>query len=167
MFWFSCLPSRSSLLSTPRQKPGRLRRWHRHMDNWFRVATLITWFGICAVTCGCLLPHAGLRIRDQASQTLVSRYSSVFQAGAKRADIEDYLRANKTLFRQLCCVGNETTAFADLVQIGRNHDGWPFCSGWTVNIAFVFSGMGTGVLHPDPTDVLKNIDLLEQPDGCL
>ncbi len=104
---------------------------------------------------------------DQASQALVAKYSSVFQPGAKRTDIEDYLRANKTPFRYLCCVNKETSAFADLVQIGRNHDGWPFCSGWTVNVAFVFSGTGTGLLHPDLTDVLKTIELVEEPDGCL
>lgn len=106
-------------------------------------------------------------MRDQGSQALVSKYSSSLKPGAKRTDVEDYLRANKIPFRYLCCVGEERTAFADLVQIGRNHDGWPFCSGWTVNIAFVFSGTGTGLRHPDPTDVLETIELVEQPDGCL
>jgi hypothetical protein len=104
-------------------------------------------------------------MHDQASQALVSKYSSVFQPGAKRTDVEDYLQANKSPFLHFCCVNNETTAFADLVQIGRNHDGWPFCSRATVNIAFVFSGTGTGLLHP--TDVLKAIELVEEPDGCL
>jgi hypothetical protein len=142
-------------------------RRRKSVSSWFRLATFVAWTGMCAASCGCLLPHAGLRMSDQSSQALVSRYSSVFQPGAKRADVEDYFRANKTPFRQLCCVDKETTAFADLVQIGRNHDGWPFCSGWTVNIAFVFSGIGKGLLHPDPTDVLKTIELAEVPDGCL
>ena len=80
---------------------------------------------------------------------------------ATRAEVEDYLRQQKTPFRQLCCVDHETSAFADLVQIGRNHDGWPFCSGATINVAFVFVGTRSsrsaiGILH-DPTDVLKTI----------
>jgi len=106
-------------------------------------------------------------MRDPASQSLVSKYTSAFRPGAKRAEVKEYLRVNKTPFRLLCCVDQETTAFADLVQIGRNHDGWPFCSGWTVNIVFVFSGTGPSLPHPDPTDVLKTIELAELPDACL
>jgi hypothetical protein len=131
-----------------------LTRRRKYGGRWFRVVAFIAWGGMCAGSCGCLLPHAGLTMRDQASQALVSKYSSAFQPGTKRTDVEDYLRANKTPFRQLCCVDGETTAFADLVQIGRNHAGWPFCSAWTVNIAFVFAG--TGFLHaPDSQDVLR------------
>jgi hypothetical protein len=142
-------------------------RRRKYAIRWFRVVAFIAWSGMCAATCGCLLPHSGLRARDQASQDLVSRYSAALQPGAKRTDVESYLRADKTPFRQLCCVDNETTAFTDLVQIGRNHDGWPFCSGWTVNVAFVFSGRGTGILHADPTDILKTIEVVEEPDACL
>jgi hypothetical protein len=58
------------------------------------------------------------------------------------------------------------TAFADLVQVGRNHDGWPFCDGATINVAFVFAGAGI-TTPPAPTDVLKTIELFTKEENCL
>jgi hypothetical protein len=133
---------------------------------WSRIVAFVAGIAACAATSGCLLPHAGISKRDQAYQAAISDYSAVFQPGARRAEVEDYLRMKKISFRRLCCVDKETTAFADLVQIGRNHDGWPFCSGTTINVAFVFAG--TGLLHPpDPADVLKTIKLFTQAENCL
>jgi hypothetical protein len=117
------------------------------------------------MTCGCLMAHAGLSKREQAYQAKLSKYSSALQPGAKRSEVERYLRVNKLRFEQVCCFNHETS---DLVQIGRTHAGWPFCSGGTVNVAFVFSKAGpdTGPLHPDPTDVLRIVKLEEVPGAC-
>lgn len=124
---------------------------------------------MCGATSGCLLPQAGLIKREQAYRTALSMYSAVFQPGAKRTDVEVYLQAHKVPFRQLCCVDHETGVFADLVQIGRNHAGWPWCSGWTVNIAFVFSRptSSKSIISNAPTDVLKEVILDEVPDAYL
>jgi hypothetical protein len=124
---------------------------------------------MCAATCACLFrTQASISKRDQGYQTALSNYSAAFQPGAKRATVEDYFRTNKTGFRQLCCVPGETSAFADLVQIGRNHDGWPFCSGATINVAFVFVSARP---HPfprlDPEDTLKTIELFTKAENCL
>lgn len=156
---------------------------HRTADWFLRAPCLFASLALCLPLSACLLPHRASVREKEAYNLMLSRYSADLPVGTKRADVEDYLRQKDVEFGQLWPVdvpppAGEKHAFADLVQVGHNHNGWPFCDGVSVYIALVFVGTRPdGALGRDPvlsalpshapTDALKEITLFSKADNCL
>jgi hypothetical protein len=113
--------------------------------------------------------------REQRYQTLLGQYAADLKPGMKRAQVERYLQANQTQFRQMCCVANLRGSYVslrgagsdDLVKIGG--ESIPFiCRGNNVYIAFEFNPKAPGEA-PDTNDfdTLKKISIFHQLEGCL
>jgi hypothetical protein len=143
-----------------------------------RASSLTAIVVLCAMTSGCLLSHrGGAGKREVGYNAILSQYSANLPSGIKRAEVENYLQRKHVQFGQSWPVDvpvpvEEKHAFADLVRVGHNHSGWPFCSGESVYIAFVFvglraDGIRTGPISRDPEDVLKEIKLFSRPENCL
>src|SRR5271170_3395655 len=65
-------------------------------------------------------------------------YSQVLKPGMTRKDVEDYFRANKVQFSQMCCVeGAHKNSYDDLIKIGTQHFPVP-CGDTSYYVAFIF-----------------------------
>jgi hypothetical protein len=104
---------------------------------------------------------------DVANQSALLTYSQRLRPGLTRKNVEDYLRAQGTHFKEACCYG-ERNAFAVLVKVGEEDVPW-FCSECPVYAVFEFTATPPPQLLPKPTDsdVLKNIHLASGCEGCL
>lgn len=127
-------------------------------------------FLVAAVTpVGCSWRKQAQNKREARYQTALQPYSEMLRPGATRKDAEDYLRAEKTSFGQICCI-DEPSTFADLVKIGKEHHPW-YCEEHNVYIAFQFAAVTprTGVPPYDASDsdVLKSITIWHHFEGCL
>jgi hypothetical protein len=104
--------------------------------------------------------------RENAYQAKLQSYSDALKPGMTRKDVEDYLRAKGTAFRQLCCI-DERSAFAELVKIGKDKHPW-CCEEHNVYIAFQFAAVE---VHKDyqayDSDMLKKITIFHKLEGCL
>lgn len=98
---------------------------------------------------------------------LVAFVAGITACAATSGCLVPYLQTKKSAFSQVYRIDLERTAFADFVQIGRNHNSWPFCSGTTINVAFIFAGTDKFPLGPHPYDTLKTIKLFAQAEDCL
>jgi hypothetical protein len=94
-------------------------------------------------------------------------YASVLKPGTTRRKVEDYLRSKGSKFRQMCCI-DESSAFADLVLIGKEKPPW-WCGEHNVYIAFQFT---SSELRPitvlkDDSDILTKITVYYWLGNCL
>jgi hypothetical protein len=104
--------------------------------------------------------------RDVAYQSALKSYSRILQPGLTREYVENFLRKKGTAFGQVCCIG-DSSAFADLVQIGSEKPPW-MCSERTVYVAFQFGAAGAhDRWQNNGSDVLNSITIYEQSSGCL
>ena len=167
------------------RRSGKIRAMRRTADWFLRAACLFASIALCALLSDCLFPHrAGVGKKEEAYNVILSGYSADLRVGTKRAEVEDYLRQKHVEFGQLWPVDvptpvGEKHAFADLVRVGHNHNGWPFCDGVSIYIAFVFVGASPGgalvsrdpllnaLPSRDPADALKEIKLFSKADNCL
>jgi hypothetical protein len=104
--------------------------------------------------------------REAAYQAKLQSYSESFKPGMPRKTVEEYLRTKGTAFRQLCCV-EETSVFADLVEIGKEKHPW-YCEEHNVYIAFQFSAVKPRKgFEAHDSDTLTKITIFHKLDGCL
>ena len=89
-------------------------------------------------------------------------YSQILKPGMKRKEVEDYLSAKNTPFRQMCCVDQKhlnRTVYDDLVKIGKEDAPW-FCGENNVYIAFQFDGPKRSIgPTADASDTLSAITM--------
>jgi hypothetical protein len=79
------------------------------------------------------------RNREATYQSALRAYSRDLKLGLTRREVEGYLRARNTSFRQVG--GGEAGGdFADLVQVGREDPPW-FCSESYVYVAIEFAAV--------------------------
>jgi hypothetical protein len=106
--------------------------------------------------------------REAAYRAGLEAYTHEFQPGLSRKDVEHSLRAKGVHFTQMCCVDQETSAFADLVNVGEESAPW-FCSHYFINVALVFTASQPRYRHLEirDTDLLKSVRIFRQLDGCL
>jgi len=91
-----------------------------------------------------------------------------------RKEVEDYLSAKKTRFRQMCCVDTKKfsrdvydNTYDDLVKIGQEDVPWA-CSENNVYIAFQFLGPNkNSVPATEPSDTLKDVSVYHWLEGCM
>jgi hypothetical protein len=167
------------------RRSGKIRPMRRTADWSLRAPSFFVSLALCAMLSGCLLPHrAGVGKKETAYNVMLSEYSADLPVGAKRAEVEEYLRRKHVEFGQLWPVDvptpvGERHTLADLVRVGHNHQGWPFCDGVSIYIAFVFVGASpdSALVNRDPllkalpssapADALKEIKLFSKADNCL
>jgi hypothetical protein len=125
--------------------------------------------------------------REAVYESKVRAYSEAFKPGLSRNEVEALLRGRGEGFLQLCCIGEERFAYADLVKIGEEAAPW-ICSKQDVYVALEFRAssleeiakgpivLPEGFSTPpfvhkrtrsdDPGDILTNIRLYKRMDGC-
>jgi hypothetical protein len=97
-------------------------------------------------------------------------YSQVLQPGMTRKDVEDYLRANKVQFSQMCCVeAGRKHSLDDLIKVGTRHFPVP-CGDESHYVAFVFNDQTqhapARILQADDLDTLRSITTFQWVDDC-
>jgi hypothetical protein len=89
-----------------------------------------------------------------------------------RKEVEDYLRAKKLEFRQMCCVDTKEfrkIPWDDLVKIGEEDAPW-YCSSTDVYLAFQFTKgaqFKEGMWRADDLDTLKAVSIHRSLETCL
>jgi hypothetical protein len=97
-------------------------------------------------------------------------YSQVLKPGMTRRDVEDYFRANKVQFSQMCCVeATHKHSLDDLIKIGTQHFPVP-CGDESYYVAFVFNDQTqhppARILQADDLDTLRSITTFHWVDDC-
>jgi hypothetical protein len=67
-------------------------------------------------------------------------YSDALVTGTSRREVEAYLRQRHHPYRQMCCVANHRSAYADLVKVGQEKAPW-FCNQSNIYVAFEFDAI--------------------------
>ena|SRR6266403_905375 len=136
------------------------------MRKWRRLIRTLTLLVLLVTPFGCSWRKQARNEREARYQSALSSYLEVIKEGMTRKDVEDYLNAHQTAFRQLCCI-DERSAFADLVKIGKEHHPW-FCEEHNVYVAFQFAAVDPhSPFRAHDSDVLKRITIFHHLDGCM
>jgi len=112
--------------------------------------------------------------REAGYQSILRTYTQALKPGMTRKEVEDYLQAKSSKFRQTCCIDSSESSkrhsWDDLTKIGQEDAPW-FCSEHNVYIAFQFIDhvrIETGFqMKDDDLDTLKAITLYHQLETCL
>lgn len=62
--------------------------------------------------------------RQAQYEAALKVYSDAMTPGLSRRQVESYLRLRGHSFRQMCCVGIQRSAYADLLKIGEEKAPW-------------------------------------------
>jgi hypothetical protein len=97
-------------------------------------------------------------------------YSQVLKPGMIRKDVEDYFRANKVQFSQMCCAeASNKHSLDDLIKIGTSHLPVP-CGDESYYVAFIFNDQTqhppARILQADDLDRLRSITTVTWVDDC-
>jgi len=97
-------------------------------------------------------------------------FSQVLKPGMTRKDVEDYFRANKIQFGQMCCVEDENKhSYDDVIEIGTRHFPVP-CGDNSYYVAFIFNDQTqhppVGFLQAEDLDTLRSITTVHWVDDC-
>jgi hypothetical protein len=97
-------------------------------------------------------------------------YSQALKPGMTRKDVEDYFRANKVQFSQVCCVeARHKHSFDDLIKIGTWHFPVP-CGDESYFVAFIFNDQTQDqparFPRADDLDTLRSITTFHWVDDC-
>jgi hypothetical protein len=111
------------------------------------------------------------RKREATYQAALRAYSHDLQRGLTRKEVEAYLRARNTDFRQECCTA--AGYYADLIRVGEEDPPW-YCSESYVYVAIEFTAMephsrpyGYSSALAMDSDVLTRIEIDRPDTGCL
>ena len=101
--------------------------------------------------------------RESAYRSELRSYIGVFKPGARREQVEGYLRVKEIKFLQRSGAGS----YDDLVRIGQE-DAPFFCEEQNVYVAFQFYGNKSLTKPgPDASDRLREMTILRWLEGCL
>jgi hypothetical protein len=102
------------------------------------------------------------------TEAALFHYSQSLRPGLTRKEVEHYLQGQHTLSSERCCsVGRR--AFSTSVKVGDDDTPW-YCSEWPVYILFEFTAahaQANGFTPPNPDDVLDQVNLGSNGEGCL
>jgi Na+-transporting NADH:ubiquinone oxidoreductase subunit NqrC len=107
--------------------------------------------------------------RETAYQSQLLSYTQDLKTGMTRKEVENYFRANKIEFRQMCCVADELSmrhSWDDLIKIGEE-DVPMFCRGNNVYVAFRFNDYDNSERQDNDLDTLKSVTIYHELEGCL
>jgi hypothetical protein len=107
--------------------------------------------------------------REAAYHLQLLSYTQDLKTGMTRKEVEEYFRANKIEFRQMCCVADAFStrhSWDDLIKIGEE-DVPLFCRQNNVYVAFVFTDYNKSERQDNDLDTLKNVTIYHDLEGCL
>jgi hypothetical protein len=108
------------------------------------------------------------REREVGYHAALQAYSNDLNPGLTRWEVENYLRARNTSFKDMCCVAEESY-YADLVKIGEESAPW-CCSEEYVYVALEFSAVeehDSASFLAKGSEVLKRVEIFQPDSGCL
>lgn len=139
------------------------------MRTRWRVLAIVAALIVCVLAVEHLRNRQAQRERKVEYESALRTYSAALKPGMTRRGVEDYLRMRGNPFQQMCCVGVQRSALADLVRIGKEEAPW-YCSEYNVYVAFEFAGdpeSHTPVRQAHDSDRLVNVSLFPWLEGCL
>jgi hypothetical protein len=105
--------------------------------------------------------------RETDYQSALGSYSEPLTPGMTRKEVEDYLRAKNTEFRQQCCFGVGDNTPDDLTKVGQEDGPW-YCSRTNVYVAFKFTAVERhAAVKAYDSDKLERVAILRWPEDCL
>jgi hypothetical protein len=110
--------------------------------------------------------------REVAYQSVLRTYTQLFKPGVPRKEVEDYLRAKNTKFRQMCCVNAKDSSsrrtWDDLAKIAEEDVPW-VCRENNVYVAFEFTDYEKQEARwgGNDLDTLKALTIYHQLEGCV
>jgi hypothetical protein len=145
-----------------------------HMKRWLRPVFFVVIAGLFLLGVRYELKKQARKRREATYQSDLRSYSQALIPGTKRKEVEDYLRAKKADFSQMCCVETSDSAkrhtWDDLVKIGEEDHPW-FCSEHFVYVALRFADhvqIENGYsFKDDDSDTLNTVSIFHQLGGCL
>lgn len=141
------------------------------MKRWRLLIGALVAFALIAFGVRHVLEKRAQRKREVGYETTLRSYSEVFKPGMTRKQLEDYLSAKGTPFRQMCCVSRKEFGkgvYDDLVKVGQEDAPW-FCSEQNIYVAFQFIGPERHSVGPaaEASDTLNSVSVYRWLEGCL
>lgn len=133
------------------------------------VLTLIVFLLLgAAFSATSLIERRALRERQTRYAAALKEYSDEVKPGTSRQEVEARLQLQHHSFGQMCCVRLQRSAYADLVEVGRDKAPW-FCNRNTMYVAFEFETTEQHGLTADArdTDRLVSVTLFPRLEQCL
>jgi hypothetical protein len=123
----------------------------------------ISWIlvAIVAVFSACSTPHGDAP--DASAKAALREYSQKLKAGLTRKEVEEYLKAAGTGFVER---SGENGSLAILVKVGEETKPW-YCSEWPDYLAFEFVSQTPSPCEGCKSEVLKEMHLTSNGEGCL
>ncbi len=130
--------------------------------------------GIVALSIGAgfgiksLLDAKALKERQTLYTAVLKDYSDALRPGISRREVEAYLKQGHHPYRQMCCIANNRSAYADLVKVGQEKAPW-YCNQHNIYVAFEFDTTEPHGLTADArdTDKLLGTKLFPWLEQCL
>lgn len=123
------------------------------MRQWLGIALLI----VIVIAIFDIVSFVRKKRSENEFRSTLLAYRATFQAGASRAEIENFLRQQKMPYVRSCC---EAGVFSDRSKIGELPPTWT-CRNWNVYLDFRFQNAGAGTDVASGNDRLTKIDLYE------
>jgi hypothetical protein len=137
------------------------------MRYWPSKVTAVIFVVLSCTTVGCALRKRAQEKREITYQSALRSYSEVLKPGMTRREVEDYLRAKNIEFRQMCCVEDARSAYADLTKIGKEHVPW-YCERHNVYVAFQFAAVEAHKPYEArDSDTLGKMSIFHWLEGCM
>jgi hypothetical protein len=108
-------------------------------------------------------------VREASYQAALDTYKGALERGMTRAEVEAYLKRNRTEVHPKCCLIRDEGAWEDFIEIGQEPPPW-YCSAHQVYIALAFrrtDGQKPSQPEAHETDVLTDITMLHLNEKCL
>jgi len=103
--------------------------------------------------------------RQDAYQATVASYRSSLAPGMSRKQVEEFLHMREEEFTRFPAY-REDSAYADLVKIGEEKDGW-YCGPGSVNVAIRFETATNRRVLEDPSDTVTGVALFKLFQDCM
>jgi hypothetical protein len=135
--------------------------------KWILIAALTVVFSVSAYLIHVHVRSTAEKSREKFYTVKLRQCVRDFSVGSTRKEIEAQLNQRRMIFHQICCLHGRGSVLADLVKIGEEKGSW-YCNGLWVNVAFDFRATEQhDPLRPADSDVLDEVKLYRESDGCL
>jgi hypothetical protein len=136
--------------------------------RWVVLAGIVVLSIVAGIGIKSLFDAKALKERQTLYTAALKDYSDALGPGTSRREVEAYLQRGHHPYRQMCCVANHRSAYADLVKVGEEKAPW-YCNQNNIYVAFEFDTTEPHGLTADArdSDTLLGTKLFPWLEQCL